>query len=294
MANTLVSLRLTDNTPDAVPLEGAVVRLFDGNLQVAEDITDVNGDVEWLLPESTTYEARVYLFGVKFARRIQLVVGLNILGPWAFSAKGEPLNVPRALDPQLCRVSGFIRDLSGAPLPGATLHFRANSRPFLLGPAKSVILSDKTKTVSQNDGWVEIDLVRNICYTVLMTAFQDEERPIVVPDQASAKLGDLLYPHVTEVNVSAATASMSVGYPQTFTITPAYSDGRDPSTAASDLDLTVDDPTIAFAYWIDRSTIGVQGKAAGTTTVRFERLDRGYDLLAVAAPKGNTLVVTVT
>ena len=130
----------------------------------------------------------------------------------AITVSGTPLTSPVSPDPDLCRISGFLRDLHGNPLPGVGLLLVNEYIPQGI-VTDTLILQGHTTVRADKDGYVEFDLLRKACVSVnLPNRTTDLSINLVVPDAASADLIDFLFPYLKEIEfVTADPASLTIG-----------------------------------------------------------------------------------
>jgi hypothetical protein len=112
---------------------------------------------------------------------------------------GTPVSTAVASDPDLCRISGYLKDLHGNPLPGVGLMFVNTYNPLGIA-TNTLLLQERTTVRSDKNGYVEFDLLRKACVTVnLPNLMTDVTMHLVVPDAASSDLVDFLFPYLVEV-----------------------------------------------------------------------------------------------
>jgi hypothetical protein len=102
---------------------------------------------------------------------------------------GEPLS------PSLCRVYGWVNDLSGTPVAGATVRAEIETTPLRFG---SIIVSPYSRsTVTDSLGYWKLDLIPNVSlepleteytFTVYYSAGSIVTRKSEVPDLTSWQL----------------------------------------------------------------------------------------------------------
>lgn len=115
-------------------------------------------------------------------------------------------------DPDLCRISGYLRDLQGYPLKGTGIVIRNVYAP--IGRATNVLyLRERQVFRSDAVGYVQFDLVRGATVDVeLPNRMTDQVAHCFVPDAASVDLIDFLYPYVVSVEfLTPGPVALSMG-----------------------------------------------------------------------------------
>lgn len=112
---------------------------------------------------------------------------------------GSALTASAPSDPELCRISGYLRDLQGYPLKGSGFVVRNVYAP--IGRATNVLfLRERLVFRTDATGYVQFDLVRGATVDVeLPNRLTDHVMHCLVPDAASVDLIDFLYPYVVSV-----------------------------------------------------------------------------------------------
>ncbi len=166
--------------------------------------TDDEGTAGLLLPPGT-YEVRPYRFSYNFGppRRI-IVLPEDEVVPVPipnndFVFPCQTYYAEGALDPNLCRATGYFRNPGGGPLAGVALTFTPLFRPIIVGNA--VMMQEKVRAVTHGDGRMEVTLVRGAIYIVDFESYGGvEQHQVYVPDQAWVELSDLIFPRVERVH----------------------------------------------------------------------------------------------
>ena len=71
---------------------------------------------------------------------------------------GTPVSTAVASAPDLCRISGYLKDLHGNPLPGVGLMFVNTYNPLGIA-TNTLLLQERTTVRSDKNGYVEFDLI---------------------------------------------------------------------------------------------------------------------------------------
>ena len=288
-----VDFFITDSTPQASPVEGVLVKVYNqsGDLFFTQGTTDALGKVSFLL-DTLTYSARFYKFQVGF---IQPQV-FEILAPPAtnqFNAKADLLVPPIALDPRYCRASGFFRNVNGSPQLGVDLHFEGKFAPILVDGAATVDTKDIIRTDA--DGYAQIDLVRGGEYLVVFQGLEDCPRSIKVPDLSSCSLPNLLFPIVNSVSFSpVGPFALTIG--TTLDVVPTVADSAgvvlEPATGNLDVAWSVEDESIAVVA-VAGDKLTLRGVATGTTNLLAERKNQSIVSIPNLPIEGQPVAITV-
>lgn len=302
MSLTAVTLNVTDNTiPTGLALEEVLVRVYssDGTVFVTEGETDEDGSLSLDLEDATTYWVRFFKVGYRFASKLRIEVDSGQGN--TFTVEGVDLTTyPPATDPNLCRVSGSVLNAGGSPAPGVTFEFMLTGKPRVVGGR--VMVASKVIARSDSDGDLDVDLVRNGVYDVIVEGHDDEVFRVKVPDYAYADVTDLIWPYVASLTFSEDSLALSVGDTGTVTavltlssrtVVP-YDLDNDESVKISDFaTITSDDETVATISIDEDGVITVTAVAAGTATISAELVD-GATAECEPTPTTTLSSVTVT
>lgn len=265
---------VVDESASPRPVENVVVRVFDekNTRLVSEDTTDADGRVGFTLwPQN--YNLRFYKFGAQIKQPQALqVLDADPPTPQEFQVSARVFVHPSAVDPRLCRVSGFFRTVSGEPNPGVDLHFMGQFQPVVLDGA--AVLDDKRIIRTDQEGFACVDLIRGAMYDVYGQGFEDAPRCIRVPDQPSANLPDVLFAVVREVSFDVATPlSLTLG--QSLTLTPTVVDSGGAvltGTGVADVQWTSSDPSVVTLA-VTPTELELRAVSRGSAELRARRRD---------------------
>lgn len=237
MALEDVTVYVETTTGNAV--NGVYVGLHDSSTKtkLAFAYSNVAGSVTFPAVESTTnsgvYELRIappFPADITNGNVQNITVLTAPVAPLqnSFTLKVTPEALPTAVNPRLCRCSGYFVDSTGAALNGVSLHFMEEKLPQLqyvaspsdyettvIVPSKRSVITTKS-TSSGKDGYASIDLYRDGTYTLFMEGFDNAPRTVQIPDSSAANISDVLFPVVSTVEYTeggvklAPTASPSV------------------------------------------------------------------------------------
>lgn len=295
MAYEQVDVHVLDEHAGSAPLSGVLVRVYDaaGVTLFTEGTTDAQGVVGFLL-WGQTYSLRFYRFATSF-RQPQLIEVLSNpatpgVTPNAFNVYGSPFVPPLAVDPRLCRASGFFRDVTGAPRPQLDLHFISRFNPVLL--EGSLVMDERRQVKTDKDGFACLDLIRCAEYSVTIEAFEDQPRVIRVPDSASCNLPDVLFPVVGSVALSVAPLAVN----EEREVIPVVLDTAGvpiPGSAYGDVTWSVEDPSVV-SLAINATSLLLKGLKVGTTNLLAVRRDKTIIRIPDTSISGVPVALTVT
>lgn len=282
MSLTAVTLVVTDDAiPSGAPLEGVLVRFYssDGSVFTTEVETDEDGEVTLDLEDTTTYWVRFFKVGYRFASRLQIEV--DSAESNTFTVEGIDLTTyPPATDPNLCRISGSVLNAGGSPASGVTFEFLLTGKPRIVG--RRVMVSSKVIVRSDSDGDVDVDLVRNGVYDVVVEGHDDEVFRVKVPDYAYADVTDLIWPYVASLEFSEDTLALAVGDDGTIevslvlssrTTVPYDLDNDDVVQLGDFVTITSSDESVATISIDADGVMTVSAVAAGTATISAELIE---------------------
>jgi len=177
--------------PDTVALQGVFVRAYnaDESATAASGTTDADGRVIFIL-EAATYHVYGYQAGYIFSPQPTVVV-VAVAGAndtlWA-----TPFDPGAPATANLCRVYGWLSDLSGGKLSGATVRARVAESPLRF---QNVVISPYERAASTDStGYWYLDLYPSSALTPGSTRYEFEirlesgavlRRRITVPDSSS-------------------------------------------------------------------------------------------------------------
>jgi hypothetical protein len=318
MASEVVKIYAWDQNDDA--LVGVLVRVFDdtGTTFIAQNTTALVGSdavAEFTLDGDdppNSYTIRMSKTGVGFDVALgdqyktpQLIevwspAASSPTGTNDFDVKGETFAMPVAIDARLCRASGFFKDATGRPLPGLDISLINDFKPAIVDGYG--VLGSKVQIRTDDDGYVEVDLYRGGEYRAMVQSLQAAEedttgaivfdRELVVPDQASVSIIDLLFPVVDEVTWSPV--SLAVGESVDLIPVVIGSDARTlEGTACEDVLYEMADTDVATVSALaDRLVI--TGVSSGSTELMATRRDQTVVFIPDAGITGSPLAITVT
>jgi len=276
MSYEQVDIYVLDTTASKLPIEGVVVSVYsaDGSLFYTRSETDAEGKVGFLL-SNQTYSLRFYKTHVGFTQPQLIEVLEQTVPPTVsnrFDVYGEVFTHPLAVDPRLCRASGFFRDVSGCPKRALDIHFVARFDPILL--EGDAVVTERQIIRTDEDGYAQIDLIRFGNYCVMLQDREDIMRAVSVPDLASVNLPDLLFPRVKTVTLDPeGTFAMYVDDTVDVVPTVVTTDGRAlDGLALSDVQWGSSDTAVATVVSAGDHLV-ITALASGTAYITATRRD---------------------
>ena len=250
------------------------VRLFNqwGSALLTMYDSGPTGVVETIVPtELGPFTARMFKIGYAWGPP----VALDITEDSEWDLYGEKLKDPVSADPRVCVASGYFRDATNQPHVGIDLHFLPVFDPLLVDG--NAVLKERTLVHSDEDGYIEIPLIRGAQYEVTIEGIDECTRRINVPDQFSCNLPDLLFAFVKTVLVAPNPAELAVGAALDLDVTVLASSGVPlDGTATSDvlwtLEQSVTNPVVGMNVLPDKITL--TGLVPGAARLIPQRIDQ--------------------
>jgi hypothetical protein len=199
MAFEPVDVVVVDDTAVHAPVTGAVVYVYDqtGAQLFSSGVTDGAGTAALLL-EPATYSLRFFKQTVRFVQPqlIEVSEGANNV----FDVQCTVPIPPVAVDPRLCRASGWFKNGQG----GAQAHMVIRATPkydssLIDGLA---YLPVEVRATTDDQGYAELDLVRCTEYEIVLEVMEDQPREVTVPDSASVNFPDLVFNTVYLITIA--------------------------------------------------------------------------------------------
>jgi hypothetical protein len=299
-----VDVLVEDDQIVPAPVDGVVVRVFDatGTTLITEGTTGAPaaaGHVEFSLDgddPAVQYSLRFF----KNAASIASPQAIEVYSPPSASPTGTNnfkvvaslFTLPAALDPHLCRASGFVKDGAGRPRSGIDMHFVPQFNPLVVD--KVGVLGERVSHRTDVDGYISIDLYRFGCYLATIESHENIVRYVVIPDRSSIDIMDLLFPVVLKVEYAPAPPwVVPVGTELEVTPTVTAADFQVlEGTANGDVLYASDDESIVFATIRDDKII-LRGNATGSASLVATRKDLSIVYVPDPGIDGDTAAVTV-
>ena len=289
-----VDIYVNDTTPLAGPVAGVAVKVTsrDGTTFFSQGITDSSGHAGFLLPDSTTYQIRLYKFQVSFVNP-QLIAVQPSPATNSFTFSAQLLTPPISKDSRICVAYGFFRDITGAPLANELVHFIPKFMPAWVDG--SAVLGGTIIKRTDEKGYMQIDLFRHAHYDCLVEGEEDLTRYIKVPDAPNVNLPDLLFPVVSmiEWNPMQGSYTLQAGKQLTVGFQVYASDGECLGPAAGQIRWhNSDQGVVGIAP--GRDTVTFSGGTPGTATVRVTRADHSIVHIPDCGVVNGEITIVVT
>lgn len=283
------------DTATSTPLEGVTVRVMDplGARCFTEGVTGPDGVFQCLLPTGD-YALRTYKFACK-----STPVGLLLVDedqePVVVDVQCTVKQPVESSDPRLCRLSGYFRDITGAPRPNLDIMFVGEFGPTILDNAG--VLSETRSVRTDATGYACLDLIRCAKYSVVIEGYEDKQRTVLIPDLPGANLPAVLFAVVARVQyvgVPSSPLTLAVGERYTLQMRMHTNSGiayPGPDTVNVQW-RSSSTPCITIAPVLDG--LEIRAVSPGVCTVYAERADKS--IVVVPEEKvlpGSELQVTV-
>jgi hypothetical protein len=292
-----------EQVPTPQPVNGVKVRVYSAlDAFITEGETGVSPDaagefslaLQGSATPGTTYFIRLLKAGLTFP--LGATQEIQVLDPVApplsniFDITAHVVLLPESTNPDLCKLSGYLVDVSLRPLKNRPVEFRPISfypdvphnftshfpgHPTLV--QRSALIAP-VKALTDKEGYVEVELPRGGGYSVHIHGIENPvtiTEHIIVPDQAGFKLEDVLFNYVKQVTyMPAGPINLNVGDTEEIEI-----DVRGSNEFRIELvedlskliEFSVADSAKASVKLTDKNLLTVEGLAAGSTTIEVAR-----------------------
>jgi len=190
-------------------------------------------------------------------------MGYTVTGT-AISGSGEP-------DADMCRVSGYLKDLHGDALVSEKLTVRNIHIPAAVS-SNTLILNEHQTAKSDGDGYVEFDLYQGATVRIEIPGREsDLVRTVVVPEESSIDLVALIFPYITEIEFDDGDDyEAEVEEQFTLDITTTLSNGEEAgSSVQGALEIEISDETVV----VQVANLSFRALKAGTVTIEITEVD---------------------
>lgn len=267
------------------PISDVVVRVYDstGSALVTSGTTDADGEVSFLLDgdvSPTRYQLRTFKQGIAIPQPklvdIYSPASGSSTGTNSFRLDAEVLTLPTSANPDLCRLSGYIKDPAGRPKRGLDIHFIHRFKPLVVGEGDAAVgvFGERIAVRSDKDGYIEVDLWRNGAYRAIVESHENEGRSVWVPDLAAANINLVLFPRVYGVVFDPVGPwSIAVGEELVVGVQTQLTSGYViDGTAAEDLLYSVSPGSVAVSMEVRDAHLVFRGLAPGAATLSIDRV----------------------
>jgi hypothetical protein len=302
-----VTVVVTDANPPGDLINGVYVGLYDNTTKALLQFDTTgngalpDGEVIFSAVVPDTYEIRIVpqIPADVLNGKIQTITVLDAPVPPEsniFDVALTQAGLDVATNPTLCRCSGYFVDMTGRAAPRVSIHLsdsclpQIENQPSLQYDAK-VIVPSKRIVITDEDGFVSVDLYRGERYAVYIEGWENVFREIIVPDVSAMNIADVLWPFVSTVEyydgaakISPVTApSVSVAVDATKELTFKVLLRNTLEAAASEVTFELEDDTLAeVAISYSDKSISITGLQAGTTNLLVTRAAAVDDGIRVA------------
>lgn len=308
---TSVVITVLDTEVSPQPIEGVIVTVYDSvdSVEQAQATTNSSGQAVFTLPGTTgsgiTYEVRAFKLGVRFANPFGIQVQEPVVSTNTFNLTGLLLTLPASTDPRVCRCTGRFLGFDNKPLCGVMVRLFEKGDVGEQVPKivdGNLISQSAVEYHTDKDGYVHIDLLRTGEYYVSFAGEEDVNWEILVPDQASVNLIDLMFPQPVTLTWDQTVApgnavSLAVGTTLSVPFTILFSDYevgtrlghwvRPPVAAQTGI--------VEVGPFEDPAGVWLSGLNPGTTTISVELQDHLFPIrVPTYSLNASPLTVTVT
>lgn len=309
MALEVVDVLVRDVAVPNDPVAGVVVRVYDetGTTLITSGTTAGDGHVSFMLdgdadPTPIRYQLRTFKQGIAIPQPKYVDIysppSDSPTGTNNFRLDAEVFILPPAVDPRLCRVSGYVLDPAGRPKRGIDIHFIHRFNPLIVGesPDEAVtVLGERVSHRTDKDGYFQIDLWRNGCYRAIIESHENVGRSVFVPDLAAANIGHVLFPRVYGCTFDPVGPwSIGVGQELVVSVETLLTSGYViDGTAPEDLIYTISPGSVSVALEIRPDALVFRGLAPGAATLSIERVVKNLAYEPNPDVIGNGTTITV-
>jgi hypothetical protein len=304
-----VSFYVTDDAPAPAPLEAVTVHVYsaDGKDIIATGETDADG-LAVILLDADQYWVRFWLSGYGF--RSKMLVDVSETLPNKFDIRGRDLRLRApSIDSSLCRISGTLVNILGAPVPGVTLGVSISGNRRIIDGR--IIVGSDLSVQSDGNGAVSFDLLRLGLYDVRLPGVIEteefEEQSIVrvlVPDASGVEVTELLWPDIRAVQWSVSELALDVDASDTVAVQVELTNGlltpidygTEIATITKYVSISCEDENVAqFTFDSSTGVITITGRSAGTTQLVATRVpDCVKERFPETVDAFESLTITVT
>ena len=293
MSFEVVDLYVRDSSPARLPVAGVTVKVMseDGKLMYSLGTTNANGYLGLLLASEFRYQVRCFKQSVSFTNPQVLVVLPNQTN--IFDIAAQLITPPVALDGRLCVAYGFFRGVTGEPAAMVDIQFIAKFDPLLLDG--SAVLTERVSVRTNENGYAQVNLIRNAHYDVTIQGYSDVVQKIAVPDAPNVNLPDLLFPVVASLSFDPpGPYTLAVGQELYLDATVMSSDGNTLiGLAVDDVRYSTSDIEVLGIYPTPLK-MNIRAGKPGVAYIVVERADKSTIRIPNTPIQTTSLQVTVT
>jgi hypothetical protein len=174
-------------------------------------------------------------------------------------------------DADMCRISGYVKDLHGDSLVSQELKIRNIAKPAAIG-ADTLVMQELHQVRSDSSGYFEFDLYQGATVRVEIPGREtDLVFEAVVPEETSINLIAWIFPYITEISFDdGATYAADVDELFTLEITSTLSNGEEAgASVAGALEISIDDEDIIEQV----SNLSFRALSVGTAVITLTGVD---------------------
>jgi hypothetical protein len=204
----------------------------------------------------------------------------------ASTHSGSAISTAVATDPDLCRVSGYLRNIHGNPLVGIELIIRHCYSP-IAAVGDALYLQERLTVRTDANGYVEFDLLRKSkVYVEMPNLIQDYRPTCIVPDASSIDLVDFVFPTVESLAWDDA-GPLAVNVDEAFTVglTGTLTNGETIAIIGAAVTLSSSNEVVVRKD----TSLSFTALAVGVALISVDALD--LDLLGLNAKSDGTVLV---
>jgi len=289
MSTVTITLQNDDNLSTKIP-NVAVYVYNTSAVFVTSGVTDSNGVLTISLPDGS-YDLLFFMYSLSVLQPQRIVVNSSLINH--FLIVGHLRTRPESLNPDLCRVSGYIYGPDGKPRKEVAVRFNQKKKNEIVSNIE--VLNIPITFHSDENGYFQFDLFRGMELESYVDGYE-YRLCSKVPDYASVDVFKLLFPLPIIITHPNAISLPMSGGPLAYTYTVGYNDGNNGkmSNEWSHVKKTLSNDSTVSLTFTDTHII-VTPIATGTVTVTFTReIDECYVWRNPDSFTASPLVITVS
>ncbi len=257
---------------------------------VTSGITDSLGVLTISLPDAS-YDLLFFNYGFSTIQPQRIVVDSLLINH--FLVTGHLRTRPESLNPDLCRVSGYIYGPDGKPRKEVTTRFNQKKRNVIV--SGNEILNIPIAFYSDEKGYFQFDLYKEMCFESYIDGYEYRLHS-KVPNHPSVDLFKLLFPLQVLITHPGTIITTLSGGPIFDSFAVFYNDENRGllSNEFSKVLYTLDNPDI-LAITFTETQVDIIPYATGTCNITFTRvINENYVWRPADAFTAPTLTITIT
>tara|TARA_Y100000034_G_scaffold56324_1_gene68996 strand:- start:1292 stop:1963 length:672 start_codon:yes stop_codon:yes gene_type:complete len=189
----------------------------------------------------------------------------------AYTITGTSISSSSSAEADMCRVSGYLKDLHGSAMVSSKITVRNLHIPAAVG-ADTLVINEHQAVRADGDGYLEFDLYQGATVRIEIPGREsDLIRTVVVPSESSIDLVALVFPYITEIEFDdGSDLDADVGESFTLDITTSMSDGEEAgSSVIGALTIEISDEDVVKQV----ENLTFRALKAGSATVEITDVD---------------------